>query len=175
MANLPVKGSIGFIIFLSVFFVSSIITIVVSKDSSLPSYIKTACWTLSIGMFLCVLQCITYLNEYKKLIEQKNVREDEVILFAAQFQDRGGDDRDGENDAQPIEIDLRFLQRVIFERHRSDDDPKAKNQQRQHNPVSHPADRRRQRHVETAFLVRDLWVFSLSTLNQQHEGGADQQ
>ena len=102
-------------------------------------------------------------------------REDEVILFAAQFQDRGGDDRDGENDAQPIEIDLRFLQRVIFERHRSDDDPKAKNQQRQHNPVSHPADRRRQRHVETAFLVRDLWVFSLSTLNQQHEGGADQQ
>lgn len=81
MANLPVKGSIGFIIFLSVFFVSSIITIVVSKDSSLPSYIKTACWTLSIGMFLCVLQCITYLNEYKKLIEQKNVREDEVILF----------------------------------------------------------------------------------------------
>lgn len=82
MANLPVKGSIGFIIFLSIFFVSAILSIVINQDSSIPSYIKTACWTLSIGMFFCVMQCITYLNEYKKLIEQKNVREDEVILFS---------------------------------------------------------------------------------------------
>lgn len=81
MANLPVKGSIGFIVFLSTFFVLSIISIVINQESSLPTYFKVFSWTLVVGMFLCVIQCITYLNRYKSLLEE-NIQDDEVIMFS---------------------------------------------------------------------------------------------
>lgn len=80
MANLPVKGSIGFIVFLSSFFVLSIISIVINQDSSIPTYFKVFLWTLVVGMFICILQCITYLDKYKSLLTE-SIEDDEVILF----------------------------------------------------------------------------------------------